>query len=847
MKKQMKHPETDRPRRATRPTAQSGKAANRRTGARAATGAAARAVNAPTRPGKAIDRAETVSKRPSKGRSLLIVESPSKAKTLSKYLGREFLVKSSVGHIKDLPKSKLGIDVKHGFKPEYVVIKGKQKVVDDLREAAAHAGQIYLAPDPDREGEAIAWHIAEELNGRKPELYRILIHEITERAVREAIAHPGRIDMDKVQAQQARRVLDRLVGYTVSPLLWEKVRRGLSAGRVQSVAVRLICEREQEIKAFVKEEFWSVTATVQGADPPSFAAKLAKLNGEPVALSTQAQAEEAVALIRNAALSVIFVEKKERRRNPLPPFTTSKLQQEAVRKLRFTAKKTMTIAQRLYEGIELGKEGPVGLITYMRTDSTRVSNDALAEARGYIEGEYGAAYLPERPNVYKNKKGAQDAHEAIRPTAVERHPEQLQSLLERDAYLLYKLIWQRFVASQMAQAQFDVTRAEISARAKEGIALLTATGTVMKFPGFMTLYTETREEAPPDAVAKPGAAAAAGESEEPDQADAGMMLPPLQQGDRLRLLGVEPKQHFTQPPPRYNEALLVKELEELGIGRPSTYATIISTIQDRKYVEKLEARFHPTELGQIVNELLVTHFPDIFTVRFTAKMEEELDEIEEGQLRWVQVMEDFYKPFEKRLSKAQVEMQDVKRREIPTEHQCEKCGKPMIIKWGRHGSFLACTGYPECRNTKEFVKETDGAIKIVERAAETTNERCPQCGHDMIVKRGRFGRFLACSRYPECKTTQSMTTGIACPQEGCDGKLVEKQSRRGKRFYACSRYPKCTFALWDRPVGRACPQCKAPFLVEKFTKSRGAEVVCRQSDCGYKEEPAPQTQERVAG
>ena len=843
MKKRTKRPTTDRPRRATGPTARSGKAATRRSGARALSASAAGAVNVSTRPRKTTARAETVSKPPAKGRSLLIVESPSKAKTLSKYLGRNFMVKSSVGHIKDLPKSKLGIDIKHGFKPEYVVISGKQKVVDEIKEAAAHASKIYLAPDPDREGEAIAWHIAEELNGKRPELYRVLIHEITERAVREAIGNPGRIDMDKVQAQQARRVLDRIVGYTVSPLLWEKVRRGLSAGRVQSVAVRLICEREQEITAFVKEEFWSVTATVQGANPPHFAAKLTKLHGERIELTTQAQAEEAAALIRDAMLTVTSVEQKEKRRNPLPPFTTSKLQQEAVRKLRFTAKKTMTIAQRLYEGIELGKEGPVGLITYMRTDSTRISDDALAETRRYIKAEHGAAYLPGRPNVYKNKKGAQDAHEAIRPTAVDRHPEQLQSVLERDAYQLYKLIWQRFVASQMTQAQYDVTRAEISARAKQGDALLTATGTVMKFPGFTTLYTEAREEVSPDA-AKPGAATAA---EETDRADESMALPPLRQGDRLHLMGVEPKQHFTQPPPRYNEALLVKELEELGIGRPSTYATIISTIQDRKYVDKIEGRFHPTELGQVVNELLTTHFPDIFTVQFTAKMEEELDEIEEGQLRWVQVMEDFYTPFQKRLSKAQVEMQDVKRREIPTEHQCEKCGKPMIIKWGRHGSFLACTGYPECRNTKEFVKETDGTIKIVERAAETTDERCPQCGHAMIVKRGRFGRFLACSRYPECKTTQSLTTGVPCPESQCDGKLVEKQSKRGKRFYACSRYPKCTFALWDRPVARPCPQCKAPFLVEKFTKSRGAEVVCRIPDCGYKEETVEQPQERAAG
>ena len=768
---------------------------------------------------------------------MLIVESPSKAKTLAKYLGRSFIVKTSVGHVRDLPKSRLGVDVSKQFRPEYVVMPGKQKVLDEIKAAAAKAGKIYLAPDPDREGEAIAWHIAEELNGRKHELYRVLIHEITERAVRQAIANPGRIDMNKVHAQQARRVLDRIVGYTVSPLLWEKVRRGLSAGRVQSVAVRMICEREAQIAAFVKEEFWSITAQLQGALPPAFAAKLTKRNSQPIDITRQAQAEAAVTWLRGATLTVASVERKERKRNPLPPFTTSKLQQEAARKLRFTAKKTMMLAQRLYEGVELGSEGPVGLITYMRTDSTRVSNDAQAEVRHYIEQAHGPDYRPEQPPVYKNKKGAQDAHEAIRPTSAERHPDQLKQVLERDAHQLYKLIWQRFVASQMTPAQYDVTRAEIAAQSGKETGLLTATGAIMKFPGFTTIYTEARDE---DAPAEVKPAAGQKEADPVDHDEESRILPPMEAGERLRLLSVEPKQHFTQPPPRYNEALLVKELEERGIGRPSTYATIISTIQDRKYVEKQEARFFATELGKIVNDLLVMHFPDIFTVQFTAKMEEELDEIEEGQLPWVQAMEDFYKPFQKRLAKAQVEMRDVKRQEIPTEHVCEKCGKPMIIKWGRHGSFLACSGYPECRNTKEFTKETDGKITIVAKVQEVAGEICPKCAAAMVVKRGRFGRFLACSRYPDCKTTQALTTGVPCPEPDCDGKLAEKQSKRGKRFYACSRYPKCAFALWDRPVARPCPQCKAPFLVEKFTKAHGAQTLCRQPECGYKEEPVQQ-------
>ncbi|MGH7273319.1 MAG: type I DNA topoisomerase [Nitrospiria bacterium] len=769
-------------------------------------------------------------------KSLIIVESPSKAKTLKKYLGRNFNVLASVGHIKDLPKSKFGVDLDKNFEPRYIIIRGKKKILDEIKKAAKAADKVYLGPDPDREGEAIAWHIAEELDGKQDKIYRVLFHEITEGAIKKALAQPGKIDQKKVNAQQARRILDRIVGYKLSPLLWEKVRMGLSAGRVQSVAVRLICEREKEIEAFVSEEYWSITAQLSGAVPPPFEARLHSVAGQPVKISMEAQAHQRVEALEGLTYVVQQIERREKKRNPAPPFTTSQLQQEAARKLRFSPKKTMMLAQQLYEGVEIGKEGPVGLITYLRTDSTRLSPEAQQEAREFIQSQYGQDYLPAHPNIYKNRKGSQDAHEAIRPTSVHRDPEALKPFLHRDHYHLYKLIWNRFLASQMNPAILEVTRVDIAAREY----LFRATGTVTKFPGFTTVYVEGQDNGttnPPKADGS-GSPVKGQETEDggaPMQQEG--ILPALQEGERLALITLKPKQHFTQPPPRYNEALLIKELEERAIGRPSTYHTITSTIQDRKYVEKVEGRFKPTELGGIVNELLVTHFPDVLNVEFTARMEEELDEIEEGDKRWVDTVRDFYEPFHKRLEKAQHEMRDIKREEIPTEIACDRCGLPMVIRWGRNGRFLACTGYPGCRNTKEFMEDESGDISVVQKET-TTSDLCERCGSPMVIKNGRFGRFVACSRYPDCKFTKAVSTGVKCPRPDCGGDLTEKRTKKGKVFFACSRYPQCDFALWDRPLPRPCPECKVPYLVERYDRrSKQTRVQCPEKDCGYKESP----------
>ncbi|MBI3606391.1 MAG: type I DNA topoisomerase [Nitrospirae bacterium] len=752
------------------------------------------------------------------GKSLVIVESPSKAKTLNKYLGKKYIVLASVGHVKDLPKSKFGVDVEHDFAPNYQVIRGKKKVLDEIKRAGKTADHIYLAPDPDREGEAIAWHIAEELNGKKGKVQRVLFHEITERAVKRALEHPVPLDLHKVDAQQARRILDRIVGYSISPLLWEKVRRGLSAGRVQSVAVRMVCEREREIAAFQSEEYWSITALLEGASPPPFEAKLVKWRGEDVALSTGEATGRVTEALRGRNFTVTQIEKKERRKNPAPPFTTSKLQQEASRKLRFTPKRTMALAQRLYEGVEVGSEGPVGLITYMRTDSTRVSQEAQDEATAFVRERFGPDYVPTSPNVYKNKKGAQDAHEAIRPTAVSRDPEQLKTLLDRDLYQLYAMIWKRFVASQMTPAVVEQTRVDIAA----GEGVFRATGGVVLFPGFTTLYTESSEQAAPSPKGE-------------DEHDEDRRLPMLREGDRLRFHELLPKQHFTQPPPRFNESLLIKELEEQGIGRPSTYAAIISTIQDRKYVTKLEGRLRPTELGVVVNDLLVQHFPEILNAQFTAHMEEELDQIEEGEKAWVDTVREFYGPFTTHLSKATTEMRDVKREEHPTEIECERCQRKMVIKWGRNGRFLACPGYPECKNTKEFREEPDGTIVVVAKETETS-EVCEKCGGAMVIKNGRFGRFIACSNYPTCKTTRSIGTGVTCPRPDCGGQLLEKRTKKGRVFYSCGHYPKCDYALWERPLPKPCPQCHAPFVVEKVTRGAEPRARCIVEGCGYEEE-----------
>ncbi len=751
------------------------------------------------------------------GKSLVIVESPSKARTLTKYLGKKYTVLASVGHVKDLPKSKFGVDVEHDFAPSYQVIRGKKKVLDEIKAAAKKADVIYLGPDPDREGEAIAWHIAEEFNGAKGKVKRVLFHEITERAVKEALEHPVELNLKKVDAQQARRVLDRIVGYSISPLLWEKVRRGLSAGRVQSVAVRIICEREREIAAFRSEEYWSITALLEAGVPPAFEAKLVKWRGQDVSLGTADATNEVVEAIRAQPFTVDQVEKKERRKHPPAPYTTSKLQQEASRKLRFTPKRTMMLAQRLYEGVEVGSEGPIGLITYMRTDSTRVSAEAQQEATALVRDRFGADYVPQTPNVYRNKKDAQDAHEAIRPTSVARDPEQLRSTLDRDLYQLYAMIWKRFVASQMMPAVLDQTKVDIAA----GEAVVRATGSVVRFPGFTALYTESAEPA-----------TAKGDDEDEER-----RLPPLQEGDRLSLREITPKQHFTQPPPRFNEAMLIKELEEQGIGRPSTYASITSTIQDRKYVAKVEGRLKPTELGVVVNDLLVQHFPSIVNVAFTAKMEEDLDEIEEHDKSWVETVREFYGPFAGYLAKATQEMRDVKREEQPTDIVCERCSKHMVIKWGRNGRFLACPGYPECKNTKEFRAEVDGTIVIVPKQTET-DEVCDKCGGAMVIKTGRFGRFIACSNYPACKTTRSLGTGVKCPRPDCGGQLLEKRTKKGRIFYSCGTYPKCDYAIWERPVPHACPQCGAAFVVEKLIKGGDPLRRCIAEGCTYEEEPA---------
>jgi DNA topoisomerase I len=755
-------------------------------------------------------------------KSLVIVESPAKAKTIAKYLGKDYTVKASVGHIMDLPKSKLGVDIENNFEPKYIQIKGKAPVVKELKAAAKKADRILIATDPDREGEAIAYHVAAAVSGsaKTQEIYRVLFNEITKKAILLAIKHPGKIDNNKVDAQQARRILDRLVGYQISPILWQKVRRGLSAGRVQSVALRLICEREDEIKAFVPEEFWSLTALLEGKLPPQFEAKLIRKDEEKLKVKNNEEVQQILAGLQNKNYVVARVDRKERKRNPVPPFTTSKLQQEAGRKLGFTAKRTMGIAQSLYEGVDVGNEGAVGLITYMRTDSTRVGQEAQDEAREFIAGKYGKDYLPEKPPVYPSAKLAQEAHEAIRPTSVLREPDAIKQYLENDQYKLYKLIWNRFVASQMNPAIIDQTSVDI----KAGDYTFRATGSIVKFPGFMAVYMEEKAE---DAA--------------PDEDNGEAVLPPLTEGEQLTLLKLDPKQHFTQPPPRFSEALLVKILEEKGIGRPSTYAAIISTIQERDYVNKVENKFRPTELGVLVNNLLVSHFPVVMDVAFTAKMEGELDKIEEGLMPWVDAVREFYQPFNESLEKAQTEMKDFKAELTPTDINCEKCGKPMVIKWGRNGQFLACSGYPECKNTKPFVRTENGGVEAA--PDETTDEKCPKCGSGMVVKRGRFGKFLACSRYPECNHTQGMSTGVTCPEDG--GKIVERRSRFGKMFYSCANYPACKYAIWYKPIQRACPQCKAPFLVEKYSKKTGPYIACLNKECGYKEEPKTEEESTV--
>ena len=735
-------------------------------------------------------------------KNLVIVESPAKAKTLEKFLGKDYSVAASGGHVRDLPKKNIGIKIENNFEPKYQIIKGKEKAVKALVSAAKKAKMVFLAPDPDREGEAIAWHLAAILGIKdKDKVKRVEFNEITKNAVIHAIENPRDIDMKRVDAQQARRILDRIVGYKLSPLLWKKIRKGLSAGRVQSVAVRLICEREALIKKFVPQEYWSIEANLSSdGEEKAFISKLFSKNGDKVSIPDKASADGILKEIDGKDFIVTKIVKKEQKRNPSPPFITSTMQQEAYRKLGFSTKKTMVLAQQLYEGIELEKGTATGLITYMRTDSTRIAKEAQDEARALISRDYGPNYVPKEPKIYKAKKAAQDAHESIRPTYFDNKPSDIAGSLNTDQLKLYTLIWNRFLASQMESAVLDQTSVDITA----GDYIFRANGSVIKFDGFIAVYMEGRDE----------------EDEEEKEG----ILPEINEQQKLRLISINPNQHFTQPPPRFTEASLVKELEQDGIGRPSTYSPIIGTVQDRGYVEKEGKTLKPTELGVIVNEQLVKHFPVILNIEFTAHMEDNLDKILEGSLNWVEVLKEFYGPFEKTLKEAETGMEKIKK-EIMTEEKCEKCGKLMMIRSGRFGDFMACSGYPQCKNTKPLPGSKE---------AEKVEEVCEKCGKPMVFKRSRFGSFLACSGYPDCKNIKPILkpTGIKCPE--CGGDIVERKSKRGKIFFSCSNYPKCKFALWNKPLQEKCPKCSG-ILVEKRTKSE-AKKMCVNEACGFTED-----------
>ena len=945
-------------------------------------------------------------------KALVIVESPTKAKTINKYLGKQFIVMASLGHVKDLPKKDLAVDVENGFRPKYEVIEGKKKLMQELRDAAKGVESVYLAADPDREGEAICWHLQEELRGQTsakgkmpdgPKFFRVMFNEITKKSIDKAFEKPGQVNVNLVDAQQARRVLDRLVGYKISPLLWDKVRRGLSAGRVQTVAVRVVVEREREVRAFVKQEYWTLDANMSAKKPPAFDARLFRKGEEAPVIPDQATADGLVTDLEGARYVVKSVGTKEKRRNPVAPFITSTLQQESSRKLRFSVKRTMMLAQQLYEGVEVGAEGSVGLITYMRTDSTRVSDDAVIEVREFIGGKFGPQYIPATANVYKSKKDAQDAHEAVRPSSVLRTPEEMAKYLAEDQLKLYRLIWMRFVASQMNPAVFDQTTIDLDAKGVGGTEYtFRATGSVEKFKGFLVVYEEGKDA----------------KDEEDDELK--HKLPAVMEGEELKLRALKPEQHFTEPPPRYTEATLVKKLESDGVGRPSTYASILSTIQEREYVTKEGGKFRPTELGMVVTDLLLESFNDIFDVRYTARMEQDLDSIEDGTLDWREAMGEFYERFMKDLGNAEENMTNIKRMEKPTDLTCEKCGKPLVVKWGQHGSFLACTGYPDfsprstesdlenlekdvalrqerthkdidtrrakaqarhaadverlekriaeggltdrdvverhgkiharykqdlakvderlterrmndrsgiegrlatifarypqmpefynvelqdtgegsaliwsrkenlCTYTRELTvdlpdiekgglgeqgeeeycqncgrpmvlkkgrfgtffactgypdckttKQIGGAQK---KADVVLEEKCPQCGNNMVQKYGRFGEFTACSNYPACKFVKQKTIGVKCP-ECTEGEVVERRSKRGKTFFGCNRYPDCAFVAWARPVPEVCPDCGNPYLTEKYLKA-GAFLQCPAAGCKYKREfiPVPEEQ-----
>jgi DNA topoisomerase-1 len=776
---------------------------------------------------KAKGAKTTKAKVPS-GKQLVIVESPSKAKTINKYLGSEFLVLASKGHLIDLPKSKLGVDLEKDFEPQYIAIRGKASIIKELKVAAKKSKSIYIATDPDREGEAIGWHISNFLTKGKDAttvpMYRLRLNEITKNAIQDAIKDPSEVDLNMVNAQQARRVLDRLVGYGISPILWKHIRRGLSAGRVQSVTLRLIYEREKEIAGFKPEEYWTLEADFITASGALLRTRLSKVDGAKPDLKNEAQVNELVKRLLEAEFKIASVNRSERSKKAPFPFTTSKLQQEAYKQLKYSARKTMSIAQGLYEGVDIGESAPVGLITYMRTDSKRISPEAKAEAAKYIKDTFGAEYVELADRVAPGKAGAkvQDAHEAIRPTSVFRSPEQVKAHLTPEQYKLYKLIWEDYLASQMTSAKYAITSVDVDG----GGCMFRASGTEKVFDGFTRIYEEAADE---DASAKRAGAPA--EGEDAGQEAGPNQLPKVAQGEKVDWKEPKQEQHFTQPPPRYTDASLIKILEEMGIGRPSTYAPTLMTIEARHYCSKDSGRFFLTELGNLVLELLLKNFPNVLDYAFTAKMEGELDQVENGTIQWRSVLREFYEPFKGALAEAD-KMMGEEKIEIITDIPCEKCGKPMVAKWGRHGKFLACSGYPECHSTRGLKETTDGSI--VPEEPLTTNEICPKCQSPMQVRMGRFGRFLACTKYPECKSTKAISLGIACPL-GCGGDVVSRRARMGRVFYGCNKYPDCKFISWYKPVQRPCPLCANPYLVEKFTKTLGPHISCPNKECDYKE------------
>jgi DNA topoisomerase-1 len=739
-------------------------------------------------------------------KALVIVESPAKAKTINRYLGPDYTVQPSMGHVRDLPKSRLGVDVADNFAPHYVIISDRRKVVTALKKAAVGVELIYLAADPDREGEAISWHLREILKDSPAEIRRVLLPEITKKAIEESFAHWTTLDENKVKAQQTRRILDRLVGYLISPLLWKKVGKGLSAGRVQSVALKLVVEREREIKAFKAEEYWNITAHLRGEHPPEFKAALVKREGKKVKIENGDQAAEAVAFLKQAPFLLHEIKVKRKKREPPPPYITSSLQQEGFRLLRFPVRRTMSVAQKLYEGMEIGDRGLVGLITYMRTDSFRVADEAVAWVRSYIGANYSQDHLPAKPRVFTSKKKVQDAHEAIRPTSPDLAPEVVRPYLKKEEYSLYKLVWDRFVASQMSPAVFDETEFDI----RSGDFQFQAKGEVLIHEGFLALY--------------------------PGQKREGVVLPKAVAGEALTLLNLDSVQKFTEPPARYTEGTLVKELEAKGIGRPSTYAPIIATIQNRVYVVKEEGKFLPTELGTFVVDFLSEHFTDLMDYKFTAKMEEQLDRVSVGEVDWHDALRTYYHRLEIDLKKGG-QTEGVTRTGIPLEEKCPLCGKPVVIKSGKFGRFKACSGYPECQY-KESLRKNE---------ARPLDEKCPQCGSNLVQRRGRFGLFIACSNYPACKYIKKdqLDTGISCPL-GCGGTIIRRKTRRGRYFYGCSSYPKCRFATWEEPLKKACPKCGRPFLLAKRAKNKPTVLHCWDEACGYSETvveaPAPPTE-----